>query len=402
MNPGRPGSANAPLPPRMARAKQSAAHPPGLRAQPGLLPPRLPPPKRARRWLAWAIGGTVLAALILYITRSVFVILCASAVAAWLLDRPVTALARRGWSREVAIGIVAGGLTLATTVIALWVLPRTFTQLAELSQNLEPYLQNASARVGPLIGDFEQRFGADLPVDLDELGKLAPGYIEALSPDVQSRIQEALKATASGGISIVVTVLSWSLFPLFAFFLLRDWPQLITSADGLLPVRARPVVRRLVVEIDDRLFGWVRGQLTVAAVLGVIYAVGLLVSGIDLAVTTGLLGGVLFLVPFVGPLVTGVFAVVLCLLKFGVDWHLAVVIGTFVVGQALEGAVLTPWLVGDRVGLHPLVVMVAVIVGGNVLGLVGIVIAVPLTAALAVVGLWLIEQWKESATFSAH
>jgi predicted PurR-regulated permease PerM len=87
-------------------------------------------------------------------------------------------------------------------------------------------------------------------------------------------------------------------------------------------------------------------------------------------------------------------------LKFGIDWHLAAVGATFVIGQALEGTLLTPWLVGDRVGLHPVVVMVAVIVGGNVLGIVGIVIAVPVTAALAVVGFWLLERWKASGTFN--
>lgn len=337
---------------------------------------------------------------ILYVTRSVLAILCASAVAAWMLDRPVSVLARRGWSREFAITTVSASLLLGAAVLGMVVAPRTFAQLAELANNLQPYLQNASARLGPLVAQIETRFGTHLPVDFAELSQLAPGYLEHISPDVQARIQATVKAAASGGLNLFFTVLSWSLFPLFTFFLLRDWPQLVAAADALIPLRSRPVVRRLVTEIDDRLIGWVRGQLTVAVVLGLIYAAGLLLSGIDLAVTTGLLGGVLFLVPYVGPLITGLLAGVLCLLKFGVDWHLLVVVATFVVGQALEGAVLTPWLVGNRVGLHPLVVMVAVIVGGNVLGIVGIVVAVPLTAALAVVGLWLIDEWKQSPTFT--
>ncbi len=398
MSPGRPGGANAPLPPRAPPPQRPVQ--PALRAEPRHLPVRVARKHPGRWWIAWAIGGLVVAVGILYVTRSVLAILCASAVAAWMLDRPVSVLARRGWSREFAITTVSASLLLGAAVLGMVVAPRTFAQLAELATNLQPYLQNASARLGPLVAQIETRFGTHLPVDFAELSQLAPGYLEHISPDVQARIQATVKAAASGGLNLFFTVLSWSLFPLFTFFLLRDWPQLVAAADGLIPLRSRPVVRRLVTEIDDRLIGWVRGQLTVAVVLGLIYAAGLLLSGIDLAVTTGLLGGVLFLVPYVGPLITGLLAGVLCLLKFGVDWHLLVVVATFVVGQALEGAVLTPWLVGNRVGLHPLVVMVAVIVGGNVLGIVGIVVAVPLTAALAVVGLWLIDEWKQSATFT--
>jgi predicted PurR-regulated permease PerM len=398
VNPGRAGGATSPLPPRSGAARRGQPRP-SLGTSPIHLPVRTQPEVRSRSWLAWSIGGAVLVFGVLYVTRSVLTILSVSAVFAWLLDRPVSLLAARGLSREAAIVAVAAGLTVALAVLLVGILPSAVAQLAELGANIQPYLHNAATRFGPLVEEVERRFKIDLPVDFQELGKLAPTYLKLLSPDVQERLQAAAKSAASGGLSVVFSVLSLSLLPLFTFFILRDWPKLLGATDGLVPIVARPVVRRLAAEIDERLIGWVRGQLTVALVLGCVYSAGLMISGIDLAATVGLLGGALFLVPYVGPLVTGVLAGTLCILKFGLDWHLAAVVATFVVGQALEGTVLTPWLVGDRVGLHPLVVMVAVIVGGNVLGIIGIVVAVPLTAALAVVGIWLLGEWRESRTF---
>lgn len=387
-----PGGAKAP-----SRRRSPA---PAAASRAGRPPLAAGPVHRSRTWIAWAIVAAVLTISMLYLTRSVLTILSASAVAAWLLDRPVTALQGRGLSRELSIVVIGGALTLVLVAVLVGVLPHATRQLAELGGNIQPYIQTAATRLGPVVEQAERRFNVDLPVDFQELGRLAPTYLQKLSPDVKAWIQATLKSAASGGLSVVLSLLSFSLLPLFTFFLLRDWPHLVRSGLGLVPTRAQPVVRRLGAEIDDRLIGWVRGQLTVALVLGVVYSVGLVISGIDLAVTVGLLGGVLFLVPFIGPLVTGVLAVALCVLKFGLDWHVVVVLATFIVGQALEGSLLTPWLVGDRVGLHPLVVMVAVLVGGNVFGIIGIVVAVPLTAALAVVGIWLLGEWRQSTTFT--
>lgn len=365
-------------------------------------PPPAPTPSGGgfgRSHLAWAVAAAGVVAGLVYVTSSVLSMLLASAVLAWLFDRPVSALQARGRSREFGIALVTTGLFAVLVVIGLYVVPDAIRQIAALTTNLRPYFERAAVEFGPLVAQAEARFGVDLPVDVHELGQLAPEYLQKITPDVRAQIEAALATVASGGLSVVLSLLSLSLLPLFTFFLLRDWPDLVRFVADVVPPAARPTVGRLVTEIDARLIGWVRGQLTVAVVLGVVYSVGLWLSDIDLAVTIGLMGGVLFLVPYVGPLLTGVLAGGLCLLKFGVDVHLAIVVATFVVGQALEGTVLTPLLVGDRVGLHPMVVMVAIIVGGNLLGMVGIIIAVPVTAALAVVGAWGLEVWKQSRTY---
>ncbi len=359
------------------------------------------PERRGGSWsvLAWAIVGLVVVGGTLWVTRSVVSICFTSAVFAWLLDRPVSAIQARGASRDFGIALVSLAFFVAVAVVAVWVVPDAARQIAHLAENLKPYLERVATEFGPFVARLERRFGIDLPVDVSELGVLAPEYLKKLTPDVRSHIQAWLTGAASGGLSLLLAVLSLSLLPLFTFLLLRDWPALVAFVGRLVPLRAQPTTILLAAEIDARLAGWVRGQLTVAVVLGVLYSIGFRLSGIDLSVTIGLLGGALFLLPYIGPLITGALAVSLALLKFGGDWHVGAVVGTLIVAQALEGAVLTPLLVGDRVGLHPMVVMLAILVGGNVFGIVGIIIAVPVTAALAVIGAWALDEWRASRTY---
>lgn len=368
------------------------APPPPLRH-----PPRAPQPRWGRAlWGALFVG---VVATVLYLTWSLFSVLFASAVLAYLLDPLVTRLAARGYSRDAAIGVLtAVGLALATTA-ALVLVPGIVQQFAELSRNLVPYLQGAAARGGPLVAQAEARFGIDIPLDFDELATNAPAYLELLSPDMRTKIQGLVTSIGAGSLQVVLSVLSVSLLPVFTFYLLRDWPRILVGVDDLVPPRHRLLVGRLALEIDARIGAWLRGQLLVAALLGCFYTVGLLISGIDLAFTMGLLSGALFLLPYIGPIGAGTVSTVLALLKFGVDWHVAVVLGTYGLGQVLEGTFLTPALVGDRVGLHPMVVIVALIVAGNLLGIWGLILALPVTAALDVLLAQVLLWYRQSRTY---
>ncbi len=361
---------------------------------------RREPASPARSYLGWGLVAAVVVAGLLYLTWSVISMLFAAAVFAWLLDGPVRAVERRGLSRQTACFVVGLGLVAAAVGVMVVIVPRVVTQVAELSTNIVPYVQRLSENLGPWVAMAEARLGVHVPVDMNELGQELPGLLKRISPDVRARVQEWLQTAAQSSLSLVLSFLSLSLLPLFTFYLLRDWPEILTGIDGLVPARFRPTVQTMSSQIDERLSGFVRGQLTVAAVLGLVYSTGLLVTGIDLAITVGMLGGALFLVPYIGTLVAGGLAVVLALLEFGLDWHVVAAAAVFGAGQLLEGTFLTPWLVGDRVGLHPMIVMVALIVGGNVLGIWGLVLAVPATAALAVVGSHLHARWKASRTYS--
>lgn len=362
---------------------------------------RSPPPPRDRwsrfRWgvvFAVAIGATV------YLTWSVLSVLLASAAFAYLLDPVVTRFQRRGYAREWGILILLVlGLAIGTTA-GLILIPSAYRQFAELAANLVPYVDKLATRLAPLLQQVEARFGVDIPLDLRELARNVPAYLEAMSPDMRVRVQAILAGIGTGSLQVLLAVLSVTLMPVFTFYLLRDWPRIVAGVDALVPPRHRALVRSIATEIDGRIGAWVRGQLLVAMILGVFYAVGLLISGIDLALTMGLLSGALFLLPYIGPWSAATVSVALALLKFGFDWHVAVVLGTYLAGQLLENTFLTPLLVGDRVGLHPMVVIVALIVAGNLLGIWGLVIALPVTAAIDVVANEVLLRYRLSKTYN--
>lgn len=365
-------------------------------------PPSAPPP--LDDWTHHLTWYLVLAALILgllYVTWSVVGTLFAAAVFAWLLHPLVGALEQRKLGRETATIVVLAGVLLAMLVAVLIVVPTVVGQIAELSANIKPYVAKLSSQIGPAAAAIEARTGVHVPLDLQDIGEHAPEYLQKISPDMRARAQEYAQNLATGGLNLILGIFGALLLPLFTFYVLRDWPDIVAGAIGLLPVRWRPDVARLGGEIDVRLQAFVRGQLSVAFVLGCIYSVGLLVAGVDLALMVGFLGGILFLVPYLGTALAAVLAATLALLEFGFDWHVVAALLTFGVGQGLEGTVITPWLVGDRVGLHPLVVMLALIVGGNLLGMWGLILAVPITATAAVLLGFVLERWRKSAAYGA-
>ncbi len=376
----------------------------GARSSAGaaVLPPRRLPTPPKPGWgprLRWALAFIGIAALLVYLAGSLISVLVASAVIAYLVDPLVSRLQARGYSREGAI-VAIGGLATAGVLIAFGVVvPGLVGKISEVGANVSPYLDGVSGRMGPLLDEVEVRFGVAVPTDLRALAGEIPGYLQKLSPDARKSIQTFLGQLAGGGLDVVLAVLTVTLLPVFTFYLLRDWPLILVWIDDLLPVQHRPLVRSLALEIDGRIGSFVKGQLLVAAILAGLYTLGLLVSRVDLAVTMGLLSGALFLLPYIGPLIGAALSVSLALIQFGFDWHVIVVAATFAVGQVLENTVLTPMLVGDRVGLHPMVVMVALIVAGNVLGLWGLVVALPVTAALAVIGAHVLGRYRTSRTY---
>lgn len=354
----------------------------------------------ARQLIRWILILGVLAFTVLYVSRSVIGILGASAGVAYLLDPVVGRLQARGYSREAGIILVAAAIGLSVLLAGLVILPGFVRQFGELAGNVVAYSDTLSDRIGPLVARINGALGTAITVDVREIGRAIPGYVQEMSPDMRAKITTFVRGVASGGLRVVLTVLSVTLMPVFIFYLLRDWPRIVASADALVPGRHQGQVRRLATEIDARIGAFVRGQIFVAFILTCVYTVGLLISGIDLALSMGMLSGVLFLVPFLGPTLALVLSASLALLKFGLDWHLVVVLATYGGGQLLENNFLTPNLIGDRVGLHPMVVIVSVIVFGNLFGIWGLILALPLTATLAVLGGELLDVYRGSRAYT--
>jgi predicted PurR-regulated permease PerM len=347
----------------------------------------------------WGVSFVLVLIALFWLVWPVFSMLVGSSALAYLLDPVVDRLERRGMSRSSAIGLLFLTGFIALAVVALVIVPSVAQQFAVLSHNIADYLSRVDALVAPWATWIEAKTGIHVPIDPLEIKATLPELIKKISPDARASIQGYLTGAFSSGLGLVLKVFNLALLPIFTFFLLRDWDRLIAAVDELVPPRYREPVRRIAREVDLRLGGFVQGQITVALVLAVLYSIGLRLVGIDLAYLVGITAGLLFVVPYLGTVIGIVVSVALAILKFGFDGHLLGVAAAFAIPQAFESWFLTPRIMGDKVGLHPMVVMVALIVGGNLLGVWGMLVAIPITATLSVILSEWIRRYRASRVF---
>jgi predicted PurR-regulated permease PerM len=350
--------------------------------------------------IAWGAAFAVVLVGLLWVLRPVFAVLAASAGLAYILDPPTDWLERRGLSREAAIGVVFTSLMVGAGLFGLLMVPGFVREGREIADQIGPFIANLDTLLAPALAWASDISGKPITLDVGDLQRVAPGWIAENSAKVQETGTALVTGLLTQGLGLLNAVLNLTLLPVFVFYLLRDWDRLIAAIGGLVPPAHRPRVTRVAQEVDRRLSAFVRGQITVSAIMAGLYSVGLLLVGIDLAIPVGVLSGVLFVVPYLGTAVGIVLASVLALLKFGIGWELLQVAVVFAVVQGIEGYLLTPRVVGDQVGLHPLVVMVALIVGGSLLGIWGMLLAIPITAVLSVFGGEWLDLYRRSRVYT--
>lgn len=347
---------------------------------------------RAARWVI--VGAAVASALfaVLFVLKAALTPLAAAFVIAYLLDPLIDRLERIGVRRRLGILLVlmlVGALVLATLLVAI---PRLVREIGALAERMPVYLERLITVVVPQL---ETRFGVELPDTLEELlGGLRGLELSALGA-VRDVLLGAL-STATGTVSVLIGLL---VIPILAYYLLVEFDQVLRRVGGWIPRPQRDYVIEKARTADRLISGFLRGQLLVAAILGVLYAVGFGAIGVDLAIGVGLLAGAMALIPYLGNVVAVGTASALCVLEFGFDWHLLAVLGWYAVVQNLEGFVLTPRIVGGSVGLHPAAVIVALLIGGDLFGFLGLLIAVPAAAVVKVFVDELLDAYKRSSFF---
>jgi predicted PurR-regulated permease PerM len=307
-------------------------------------------------------------------------------IAAYLLDPLVDRFEAARWSRTAAI--LVGLLLFAAfaSVLVLLLVPYVVTEIAELTANLDGYTQRAGERLRQLEQWLRRLPGGDrLPLHLDEMSAQLPALLKKLPAGSLDPVGELARRVVGSTFGVLGALVRWSLFPIFTFFFLRDFDTIKRGTFSLVPWRFRDSVSSHWRAIDTKMSLFVRGQLMVCLALAVLYALGLgLFTQIHLAVLVGVLAGLLFIIPYLGTVLGIVAGTLLAFLEFGPGWEMVKVWMVFGVVQSIEGMFLTPKIVGDSVGLHPVVVMLALIIGGNLFGLLGIVLAVPAAATLQV------------------
>lgn len=341
------------------------------------------------------MGSIALLFVLLSLIAGVAVPVLLALATAYIWNPVVTWLEKKGLSRTVGTSLVFAAGVLLLTGAVLYLVP-VFRAEAE---KFPDFLKRASAEVLPRV---ESLLGVSVPdfvhLRAGELGSEASGLLKSVGPAVAKFAASFAGNTAR----LVTTLLGLAIVPVLAFFFLMDYPRLVQIGQSLLPRKSVALVSRRFAQVDEVLGAFVRGQLTVGAILSVLYAGGLSIARIDLAIVIGVIAGFGNMVPYLGTAIGVVLAVVGVMLSWHGPWQLLVVALTFVIAQMAEGFVITPRVVGEKVGLAPVVVMIAVLAFGELFGFVGILLAVPVSAVLKVVLSVVIERYRQSKLYTGE
>ncbi|BBB30071.1 AI-2E family transporter [Neptunomonas japonica] len=300
------------------------------------------------------------------------------ALLAYLTDPVADRLEELGVSRTAAVVIVFVILTTLITMLILLFIPKLTHQIQVMIHQIPAVIalfeEKAIPAIQAFLGDGVS-FG-----DIESFKKLVASHWEKTG-DIMAQVASGITRS---GLAVVGWIANLLLIPVVTFYLLRDWDVMMDKIGHLLPRSVEPVVSRWAKESDEVLGAFIKGQLLVMLTLGFVYAVGLWLVGLDLALLLGMLAGLASIVPYMG-FIVGIFAAgVAAYLQFHDPVILLWVSAVFGVGQALEGMVLTPLLVGDKIGLHPVAVIFAIMAGGQLFGFVGVLIALPVAAVIMV------------------
>lgn len=320
---------------------------------------------------------------LLYLLSPVLSPFLLAAAMAYLCDPLVDRLEARKLSRTLGTVLVLAGLVLVFVLMALILTPLFQAQARLFMQQIPGLVEWAGNTVLPWLS---ATFGVDLVRDQAEILAWLRAHVSELS-----RLTPYLPRLADSGLALVGFLANLLLVPVVLFYLLRDWDRTMAHLAEWLPDRLRPRVEGIAREIDAVLSQFVRGQVMVILVMALFYSLALWMAGLDYALAVGLVAGILVFVPYLGVVVGVLLGTLAAWAQFGTLAGLLPVWGVFAVGQLLEGMVITPWLVGEKVGLHPVAVIFALMAFGQLLGFVGVLIAIP-AAAVFLVGLRHLKQ----------
>lgn len=335
----------------------------------------------------WGIA-TVVFVVILWALGDVILPFVLGGAVAYFLDPVADRLERMGLSRTAATVVITLVAIMVFILLALLVVPTLVQQTASLIESVPQMVRNI------------QRFLTErFPSIVDE-GSILRQSLQQLGETLQSRGGELLNSLLTSAMSVINLITLFVIVPVVGFYMLFDWDRMVSKVDDLLPRDHAPTIRQLASEIDDTIASFIRGMGTVCLILGTYYAVALMLVGLQFGLVVGFIAGLITFIPYVGALVGGALAIGLGLFQFWGDWvHIIMITAIFVIGQVVEGNFLTPKLVGESVGLHPVWLIFALSVFGALFGFVGMLVAVPVAASLGVIARFLLSQYKDSRLY---
>jgi predicted PurR-regulated permease PerM len=335
----------------------------------------------------WGLAALAFLA-VLWVLGPVLLPFVVGGAIAYILDPVADRLQRLGLPRVAATAIITLAALMGLVVLIAVVIPTLIEQTTALIRAAPTYFET-----------LREMLMARWPGLVEEDGIVRRGLAD-LGAAVQARGGEIAQQLVSGVFGVVGALVFVVVVPVVAFYLLLDWDRMVARIDDLVPRDHLGTVRHLAAEIDATLASFVRGQGTVCLILGTFYSVALMAVGLQFGLVVGAVAGLITFIPYVGAIVGGGLAVGLALFQFWGEWGMiALVAAIFVAGQFVEGNVLTPKLVGDSVGLHPVWLLLALAVFGSLFGFVGMLVAVPVAAAMGVIARFLVAEYKDSLLY---
>lgn len=348
-------------------------------------------PAAQRQTLTW-IAISFSAALLVWLLGPVLTPFIVAAVLAYVLHPLVERLARRRVPRALAVAVVELVTVLIVLAVVLLIVPILSKQLPLLREQIPLLADRANTQLAPWLA----RFGVDVALDTISIKNFLLKY---LNTNLEEWTTAALSSARIGGSFLLAILGNVFLIPMVLFYLLIDWNSMMQRIAGLMPPRARERTEGFFDECDGVLGQYLRGQLSVMVALAAYYSIGLMLFGFDLAIPVGVFTGLAVFIPYVGFGLGLMLALISAVLQF-TGWHgLVGVAVVFGIGQLLESFVLTPRLVGERIGMSPLTVIFALLAFGHLFGFIGVMIALPVSAVLVVAVRRLRETYVQSELF---
>jgi predicted PurR-regulated permease PerM len=341
----------------------------------------------------WTAAFAVFVA-ILWLLGEILLPFVAGMALAYLLDPSVKRLERARLNRSVATVIVVGLFVVAFVLLIILIVPILGAQLTAFIENLPATIARLQGLVTDPSRPWLRRIVGEgfRDADIGDLVRQGSGYLATF-----------LRSLWSGGQALISIFSLIVVTPVVAFYLLYDWDRMVTTIDSWVPLPHRETVRGLGREINGAIAGFVRGQTAVCLILGSVYAVGLSLVGLSFGLLIGLISGIISFVPYVGSLTGLVLSLGVAVAQFWPAWTpILIVAAIFFAGQFIEGYVLSPKLVGDSVGLHPVWLMFALFAFGYLFGFVGMLLAVPLAAAFGVLARFALRQYLASPLYTGE
>ena len=335
----------------------------------------------------WTIAAAILL-IFLWLLGDILLPFILGAAIAYLLDPIVDRLERLGTGRVLGTTLILVAAFFVLFFIFLLLIPLVTDQFRLLAKAAPDLVNSVQALV------------------LNQIASIAPeseavnSTVSKLSTMAQEKLGIIFGSVMASAISLIDIIMLMVITPVVAVYLLVDWDRILGKINELLPLDHAPVIRSLASEIDSKLSAFVRGMIAVCLVLGIYYATALTIIGLEFGLIIGLIAGLVSFIPYVGALLGGILAIGLALMQFWGDFQaVALVIGIFIVGQIFEGNILTPKLVGNSVGLHPVSLILALSLFGAFFGFVGLLLAVPVAASAGVILRFLLKNYKMSRLY---